>query len=324
MADPKFDQLAQGIADVSLSEKPDTAAKDTQLAASEAAQAEGRRLYIGNLSYSTTEDDLKNLFKDYIVDSVSIPQNPRNGRHVGYGFIDLSTASEANRAKDNLNSAELLERKISVQFARKHEPGAEGERRPRLGRGRGRFRYPRGRGPRDNQENHGEQGETGTGNESRGLRKPPLRRNHGPPKDGVPSKNKVMVANLPFDMREEKLMEIFKDYEPVSAKIALRPIPVYLARKLKARGEARRGRGFGFVTMPTEELQKKACEEMNDKMVEGRQIAVKVAIDAPGKEDDPQASYKATEAAEGDDGVANGTANGGATLQSSGEAATAA
>ena len=85
-------------------------------------------------------------------------------------------------------------------------------------------------------------------------------------------------------------MEIFKDYSPTGAKIALRPIPRFMIKKLQARNEPRKGRGFGFVTLSSEELQQKACSEMNGKEIEGREIAVKVAIDSPGKEDeDPNA-----------------------------------
>jgi len=67
-----------------------------------------------------------------------------------------------------------------------------------------------------------------------------------------------------------------------------------MVKKLQARGEPRKGRGFGFVTLGSEELQQKACSEMNGKEIEGREIAVKVAIDSPGKEDDH------TEGAEGE------------------------
>jgi RNA recognition motif-containing protein len=81
-------------------------------------------------------------------------------------------------------------------------------------------------------------------------------------------------------------MELFAEYSPSSAKIALRPIPRFMVKKLQARGEARKGRGFGFVTLASEELQQKACDEMNGKEIEGREIAVKVAIDSPGKEDE--------------------------------------
>lgn len=59
-----------------------------------------------------------------------------------------------------------------------------------------------------------------------------------------------------------------------------------MIKKLQARGEARKGRGFGFVTLASEELQQKAVNEMNGKEIEGREIAVKVAIDSPDKTDE--------------------------------------
>ena len=59
-----------------------------------------------------------------------------------------------------------------------------------------------------------------------------------------------------------------------------------MVRKLQARGEPRKGRGFAFVTLGTEEMQQRAISEMNGKEVEGRELAVKVAIDSPGKEDE--------------------------------------
>lgn len=59
-----------------------------------------------------------------------------------------------------------------------------------------------------------------------------------------------------------------------------------MIKKLQARGEARKGRGFGFVTLASEELQQQAVTEMNGKEIEGREIAVKVAIDSPDKTDE--------------------------------------
>jgi RNA recognition motif-containing protein len=64
-----------------------------------------------------------------------------------------------------------------------------------------------------------------------------------------------------------------------------------MVKKLQARNEPRKGRGFGFVSLASEEMQQKAVAEMNGKEIEGREIAVKVAIDSPGKEDyDAQAA----------------------------------
>jgi RNA recognition motif-containing protein len=68
-----------------------------------------------------------------------------------------------------------------------------------------------------------------------------------------------------------------------------------MIKKLQARNEPRKGRGFGFVTLASEELQQKACSEMNGKEIDGREIAVKVAIDSPGKEDE-DLNAEATEA----------------------------
>ena len=96
-------------------------------------------------------------------ESVSIPKNPRTDRPVGYAFVDLSTPTEAERAISELSGKEILERKVSVQLARKPEPagekaegangegsGGEGTRRRASGRGRGRGRQGRGaRGTRD-------------------------------------------------------------------------------------------------------------------------------------------------------------------------------
>lgn len=88
-----------------------------------------------------------------------------------------------------------------------------------------------------------------------------------------------------------QLKELFSAYQPSAAKIALRPIQRYMVKKLQARGEPRKGRGFGFVSLGSEELQQKAVAEMNGKDIDGREIAVKVAIDSPGKEDiDPEAA----------------------------------
>lgn len=86
-----------------------------------------------------------------------------------------------------------------------------------------------------------------------------------------------------------------------------------MIRKLQARNEPRKGRGFGFVTLPTEEVQQKACADMNGKEIEGREIAVKVAIDSPGKEDeDPSAP---TEAAAETDAAQPSTAEASASVE---------
>jgi len=329
--------VTAALGNATISDKPDADKSAAHNDAVLASAAEGRRLYIGNLAYATTEGELQSFFKGYLIESTSIPKNPRTDRPVGYAFVDLSTPSEAERAIAELSGKEILDRKVSVQLARKPEAnaeknegaasggegvsGGEGGRRRPAGRGRGRGRGRGGRGGRANRGSRGEEGAevpssdvlplTETTNQTTETkeakdkevkpavnRAPRERRERGPPADGIPSKNKVMVANLPYDLSEEKLKELFAVYEPSSAKIALRPIPRFMVRKLQARNEPRKGRGFGFVTLASEELQQKAVSEMNGKEIEGREIAVKVAIDSPDKTDEdanaPAAEAEAT------------------------------
>ncbi|KAF2836829.1 RNA-binding domain-containing protein [Patellaria atrata CBS 101060] len=369
MSAAAVDSATAQLANTTLNEPTGTAeganvgaGGDTPINAAEnpaviASAAEGRRLYIGNLAYATTEGELKEFFKDYLVESTSIPTNPRTTRPVGYAFVDLSTPSEADRAITELNGKSILDRKVSIQLARKpeaHEAGAEGTNgepkrtkstRGRGGRGRGRGGRSN-RGGRENAEGGeapateeapaadaptnvpgqvlpltettnqaltAEKGTVGimTADPSKTGKSPALRerKQRGPPEDGVPSTTKVMVANLPYDLTEEKLLELFKGYQATSAKIALRPIPRFMVKKLQARNEPRKGRGFGFVTLASEEMQKKACDEMNGKEIEGREIAVKVAIDSPGKEDhDPNAPIEgAPETTDGAPSTAEGS-----------------
>jgi len=306
------DNLAENLKSVSLE---DTSAANNEAVL--ASAAEGRRLYIGNLAYATTEAELKQFFDGYDVESTSIPVNPRTNRPVGYAFVDLKTPEEAEKAIENLSGQDILERKVSVQLARKPDQTAPGEGageggedrkrsagRGRGGRGRGRGGRTRGGAragddaPTDLAENplpltdvtaEANKATDSADSKSR-VPRPPKQR--GPPEDGIPSTTKVMVANLPYDLSEEKLKELFAAYEPSSAKIALRPIPRFMVKKLQARNEPRKGRGFGFVTLGSEDLQKKAVEEMNGKQIEGREIAVKVAIDSPGKEEGAEGGYE--------------------------------
>ncbi|KAJ5663348.1 hypothetical protein N7507_004079 [Penicillium longicatenatum] len=319
------DALTENMAATAISETPvaNGAAPAAQTTDAAVASAdEGRRLYIGNLAYATTEEELKDFFKEYTIESTSIPVNPRTNRPVGYAFVDLVSATEATAAIESLSGKEILARKVSVQLARKPEPaeakegaasgnegasGTEGRKRTGgRGRGRGRARgrggrAARGRGAQEGQENadatateQAPLAETTNEAEAAGAEgakqqsKPRARtqKQRGPPEDGIPSKTKVMVANLPYDLTEDKLKEIFSAYEPIGAKVALRPIPRFMIKKLQARNERRKTRGFGFVSLANEELQAKAVSEMNGKEIDGRTIAVKVAIDSPGKEDD--------------------------------------
>jgi len=80
---------------------------------------QGSKLYVGNLSYDTTEDKLKELFGQHgQVQDVVIIKDKLSGRSKGFGFVELSDSSEAQKAIDALNGTELDGRELRVNVAR--------------------------------------------------------------------------------------------------------------------------------------------------------------------------------------------------------------
>lgn len=81
------------------------------------------KLFVGNLEYTVTGDDLKTLFADAgtVVDAVVI-SDKFSGRSRGFGFVEMSSEDEAKAAIEKLNGADLKGRKISVNEARPVTP----------------------------------------------------------------------------------------------------------------------------------------------------------------------------------------------------------
>jgi len=80
-----------------------------------------RKIYIGNLEYSTTESELMNLFDVYgVIESVNIPLNRYNGRARGFGFVTFETIADAERAVE-LNGQMFKNRTLQVNFAKERD-----------------------------------------------------------------------------------------------------------------------------------------------------------------------------------------------------------
>src|SRR5688572_23163121 len=90
------------------------------------------KLYVGNLPYSTTEDELREMFAAYgTVESAAVISDRETGRSKGFGFVELSSAEEAKAAIDALNGKDFGGRGLVVNEARPRED------RPRDGGGHG-------------------------------------------------------------------------------------------------------------------------------------------------------------------------------------------
>lgn len=83
-------------------------------------------IYIGNVSYNSTEEDLSNLFSEYgTVDSVKIIINKHTGRSKGFGFVEMNNNEEGQKAIDNLDGYELNGRNLRVDQAKDRDEDAD-------------------------------------------------------------------------------------------------------------------------------------------------------------------------------------------------------
>jgi len=109
-----------------------------------------KNIYVGNLSFDASEDQVRSLFEAYgAVDRVSIITDRDTGQPRGFAFVEMTDDEAASRAMDALNGTNLGGRNLTVNEAR---PKAE---RPRSGGGRGGFGGRGGRGNRGDGGNWG-------------------------------------------------------------------------------------------------------------------------------------------------------------------------
>jgi cold-inducible RNA-binding protein len=101
------------------------------------------KIYVGNLSYEVTEDDLRPAFEPFgQVESATIIKDKHTGQSKGFGFVEMASKAEGQSAIDGLNGKELKGRALNVNEAR---PRTE-SRGSRGGQGGGRGGYGGGRG----------------------------------------------------------------------------------------------------------------------------------------------------------------------------------
>ncbi|MBI5408419.1 MAG: RNA-binding protein [Nitrospirae bacterium] len=111
----------------------------------------GKKLFVGSIPYNATEDDLTRLFSTIgEVESVKIITDAATGQSKGFGFIEMSSEEDAQKAINDLNGTSFMERTIVVNEARPQQPRERrgGEGRGGYGKGRGGFGGGRGSGQR--------------------------------------------------------------------------------------------------------------------------------------------------------------------------------
>ncbi|MBU7586490.1 MAG: RNA-binding protein [Nostoc sp. TH1S01] len=105
-------------------------------------------IYVGNLSYQVTEEDIKGIFAEYgTVNRVQVPQDRETGRPRGFAFVEMGTDAEETAAIEALDGAEWMGRDLKVNKAKPREDrGSSGGGRGSYGGGGGRGGYSGGGG----------------------------------------------------------------------------------------------------------------------------------------------------------------------------------
>ena len=101
-----------------------------------------KKLYVGNLSYGTTDSDLQRMFEEFgSVQSAQVVMDRDSGRSKGFGFVEMGSDQEAQAAINALNGKDVDGRALTVNEAKPREDRGGG----RSGGGGGRGGYGGGR-----------------------------------------------------------------------------------------------------------------------------------------------------------------------------------
>jgi len=241
------------------------------------------KVFVGNLDFTTKEAELVKEFgaAGKVISANIITRGPRS---LGYGFVEMESEEDANKAVQMLNKKEIDGRPVNVEVAKPRDESAEDKTNTGTTTQRGGFRGRGGRGQR------GTRGGRGAPRGGRGQsfgrpsfrprgapRSPRTSENHQQQQERqprevkeenrTPSKTMLFVANLPFKLDDEGFAKIFKDS-------AL----TYKAAHVVRNQRSGRSKGFGFVEFDNEADQQKALNSINKKVVDERELSVKVAL----------------------------------------------
>jgi RNA recognition motif-containing protein len=86
-------------------------------------------MYVSNLSFHTTDDDLRKLFEQFgAVSSAKVITDRETGKSRGFGFVEMGSEAESKEAIKNLNNKEVEGRAMSVSVAREKSPRSDNKR----------------------------------------------------------------------------------------------------------------------------------------------------------------------------------------------------
>lgn len=247
------------------------------------------RIYVGNVDFKASEEELKLFFEGLNVTEVDIPfkENVRGDkvfkRHLGFAFVQFETKEDADKALADYNGQKFQRRNIFIKKA--VPPPTEEEKKVRVEAYRAKREAlladkvkKKAEAAAAKKEADGAAPKSGAVDSSSDDKTP----------EGKASKDTIFVTNLNYDVTVKDLNVLFKDLKPKWIHVPARKVPLHVLKKNHGR---RKNKGIAFVKFSSEETQKQAVSEFNGKEINGREIIVDIAIDArtPKEEDVKQA-----------------------------------
>jgi len=221
------------------------------------------KVFVGNLSFKTTPDELKVAF-EAVGKVANANIITRGSRSLGYGFVDFNSEEDANKAVTEMNKRKVDEREINVEIAKPRDESKPSSAPLAPARGRGGFRGGRGGGYGRGRYVRGGGGyRRGGGGGFRRRPRAPMRRPPVSTEGRAQSTSTLFVANLPYSLDDAGLAKVFTGLAVKNSHVIRRPNG--------------RSKGFGFVEFETEDDQKKGLNG-EKKTVEGRELVIKVAL----------------------------------------------
>lgn len=219
------------------------------------------KVFVGNLPFAATSEDLMTFFSDKGVNVIAANIITRGTRSLGYGFIDFATEEDAQACVTKVNKAEYEGRELNLEVAKPQDPNAPKKARKPRRRNKS-AAAAAAAATEGGEENGGE--EASSSSKPRRRRAPRAPREPRDDSNRVESQTLLFVANLPFSVDDDGLGKIF---EGISIKTA------HVVTKINGRSK-----GYGFVDFATSADRAQAISTCDGKSIEGREISLKPAL----------------------------------------------
>lgn len=209
-----------------------------------------RRVFAGNLSFRTNFKSLREAFSSVgTVEKVNVVS--RNGKRLGFGFVQFSSVAEAEKAVAEMNGKEVDGREVKVELSRSTKVPIRRKKK-------------KGKKPKAESSNN-----ESNNNAEVSSKKKKLKKVRVPLSERVESDDVIYVKGISESTEKSAIEELFKDYGVTTVSV-----------RSAFRGKGKPKSRFAFVTVDSAANQQAAVDALNEKELDGNTLSVKKAFTA--------------------------------------------